>query len=494
MAQVVRADVGRDPRLDARPRQGTVGYGYDAAGSTTQMTVTGQAPTGYTWDEADRLTQLTRGPLSVGKAYDNAGRLASVTLPNGVTETYGYGPASHLASIGYQGPAQTLGDLAYGYDKDGRRSRVSGSYARSDVPPALSSASYDPANRITTRAGATFAYDANGNLTGDGVKTYTWGGRNLLTGITSGGTTASFGYDASGRRVAVTVNGQTTRFLHDGDTPVRELDGTGAPAADLLVGPGTDEFYARTDPLGVTTSHLTDALGSTIALTGPLGVVTTEYSYDPFGRASTTGVPSANRYQYTGRDNDGTGLQYNRARYYSPDLGRFLSEDPIGFQAGDVNLYAYVNNAPCDSTDPTGLAPQPSPGRIGKCTNDAASGAPRILFTSMPDRNTIRWDVRLSRKFRAQGLVRLRVAAVVNGNSAGIIYDAERVKDYGWHGRLRRYYDQGGDSHNLRKGDIVTLRVEAFGLWLTGAFSAVRVRARFQLSCRVDRGSSPKTN
>jgi RHS repeat-associated protein len=66
---------------------------------------------------------------------------------------------------------------------------------------------------------------------------------------------------------------------------------------------------------------------------------------------------NANTLQYTGRDNDGTGLQYNRARYYSPSLGRFISEDPIGFAGGDVNLYAYVGNSPTNYVDPNGTNP-----------------------------------------------------------------------------------------------------------------------------------------
>ena len=63
---------------------------------------------------------------------------------------------------------------------------------------------------------------------------------------------------------------------------------------------------------------------------------------------------STNPYEYTGRENDGTGLQFNRARYYSPTLQRFVSEDPIGLTAGP-NLYAYGLNSPVDLNDPSGL-------------------------------------------------------------------------------------------------------------------------------------------
>jgi len=91
-----------------------------------------------------------------------------------------------------------------------------------------------------------------------------------------------------------------------------------------------------------------------IALTDSTGAVVTEYTYDPFGSTTVTGVPSENRAQYTGRENDGTGLYYYRARYYRPDLQRFISEDPMGFIAGP-NLYVYVRNSPMNYNDPDGL-------------------------------------------------------------------------------------------------------------------------------------------
>lgn len=70
---------------------------------------------------------------------------------------------------------------------------------------------------------------------------------------------------------------------------------------------------------------------------------------------SVSGPASTNPHQFTGRENDATGLYYYRARYYHPTLQRFIAEDPIGFLGGDVNLYAYVRNAPLVLLDPLGL-------------------------------------------------------------------------------------------------------------------------------------------
>jgi RHS repeat-associated protein len=67
-------------------------------------------------------------------------------------------------------------------------------------------------------------------------------------------------------------------------------------------------------------------------------------------------IPALLRYGYTGREQDTeTGLDYYRARYYDPFVGRFIGEDPIGFSAGDGNLTRYVFNSPVNGTDPTGL-------------------------------------------------------------------------------------------------------------------------------------------
>ncbi len=89
--------------------------------------------------------------------------------------------------------------------------------------------------------------------------------------------------------------------------------------------------------------------GSTVSLTDE-----TQYTYQPFGATAVTGLPDAHEFQYTGRENDGTGLYYYRARYYHPGLQQFISEDPISFLAG-LNFYSYVSNSPTNTLDPLGL-------------------------------------------------------------------------------------------------------------------------------------------
>ena len=202
--------------------------------------------------------------------------------------------------------------------------------------------------------------DANGNLTSDGTNTYTWDARNHLSAI-SGAAPGSFAYvyDALNRRVSKSVAGNTTQFLYDRLNPVQELQ-SGSASANLLTGLNLDEYFQRTDSAG-TRDLLTDALGSTWGLADSSGTVQSGYSYQPFGSVTPSGTTGPNPYQYTGRENDsGAGpfegdLYYNRARYYSPVLQRFMSQDPIGFGGGDTNLYGYVRNDPINWTDPLGL-------------------------------------------------------------------------------------------------------------------------------------------
>ena len=221
---------------------------------------------------------------------------------------------------------------------------------RSGPPTEISSGTYDAANELTQLGTTSVTYDANGNVTDDGTNTYTWDSRNQLASIT-GPVNAQFQYDAFGRRVSKTVGGATTGFLYDGQNAVQELS-SGTPSATILSGLATDELFARTDASGQS-SFVTDALGSTLALTDGSGNNVAQYSYDAFGGAAVTGS-SANANQYTGRENDGTGADYYRARYYDPALGRFLSEDPLEFNAGSLNLYSYAGNDPVDYTDPSG--------------------------------------------------------------------------------------------------------------------------------------------
>lgn len=192
-------------------------------------------------------------------------------------------------------------------------------------------------------------YDLNGNTLNDGTNSYVWDARNRL--VSANSSAATFAYDPLGRRTGKTFVGTNTNFLYDGVNAVQELNGS-AVVANLLTG-GVDERFLRTTS-SETDNYLTDALGSTVALTDASGNSFTQYSYAPYGAISITGT-TTNSFTYTGREIDGLGINYYRARYYNPAIGRFLSEDPMGFAGSGPNLYAYAGDDPIEFVDPWGL-------------------------------------------------------------------------------------------------------------------------------------------
>jgi YD repeat-containing protein len=281
-------------------------------------------PVTYAHDANSRLTGIAQATQGATLAYDPASRRISLVLPNGITVTYSYDEASRLIGQTYTGPTGPLGDLTYQYDATGHRMGTGGSFARTAIPATVPSAAYDPSNAQLAFGSVTQTFDANGNLLtqtdASGTTTHMWDARNRLTGISGPAVSASFAYDAVGRRISKTINGTMTTFLYDGLDVVKEngAAGDGSYLRTLTL----DEALSRTE--GAATSHyLGDVLGSTVALADAAGAPVTTYTYAPFGETSVAGPPSASAVQYTGRENDGTGLYYYRARYY--DLVRAAS-------------------------------------------------------------------------------------------------------------------------------------------------------------------------
>ncbi len=344
--------------------QGSVSYQYDVLGRRTNMAANGQQPVTYGYDAASRLTQVAQGSLSVGLGYDNANRRTSLTYPNGTSTSYTYDVASRLTNITHLGPSGIIEALMYQYDAAGNRTSLTRNNAAASVlPAAVASATYDAANEQTVFAGATLTYDNNGNLTNDGVNTYQWDARNRLASI-SGGVTASFKYDAFGRRTSKVVGSAASQFLYDGNDIAAEI-GSGSIGASYLRSLNIDEPFVRQAGTGNEFYH-TDALGSSLTFSNPQGASTTMYTYEPFGKTTIAGTTS-NAFQYTGRENDGTGLYHYRNRYYSPTHHRFVTEDPLKLQIRGFSLYGYVSGNPLRFIDPYGLEQFEACTRGGGC-------------------------------------------------------------------------------------------------------------------------------
>ena len=328
---------------------GSVTYTYDAAGRQTTMTAGSQPTLTYDYDAADRLLSVTQGATVFTYEYDDAGRRTRTTLPNGVHTEYEYDDAARLLGLTYLNGTLPIGNVTYSYDAAGRRIEAGGSFARVVLPRPVGSTMYDVGNRATQWGPLQLTYDDNGNLVSDGESSYVWNARNLLTSR-FGPRPASFAYDPVGRRTSRTVLGTTTTFVYDGYDVVQEQR-TGGATANLLRGGGIDELLAQTES-GATRYPLLDALGSTIATADAGGVVVDHLQYEPFGR-SAGAITASTSAGYTGRERDEDELYYYRARYYNPAVGRFLSEDPLGLEAG-LNSYAYADDDPVNMRDPTG--------------------------------------------------------------------------------------------------------------------------------------------
>lgn len=365
-------------------------YGYDAASNRTQLKLDGSVHTSYAYDDANRLTTLTdEASQSFTYGYDNADRLTSRAFPNGVTSTFEYDGMSRLKRLKHTSSTATLFDNQYSYNTasqisgitDLMNTRVFGydlvdrltsvhtngtqteSYTFDDVGNRTAthlSASYgyqsSKFNQLASTVTANYQFDANGNTIqkseGKDFWRYTWDYENRLVEAATRKEKARYKYDALGRRVERNLrhSKERTRFTHDGLDVVMD-DDADTGITKYQNGLGIDDKLKLTNA-GTPSYFLGDHLGSTLGLANSSASVTSSNSYDAFGNPAGS---LASRYQFTGREFDNfSGLQFSRARFYDSKLGRFISEDPIGFGGGDVNLYGYVWNRPQNLVDPAG--------------------------------------------------------------------------------------------------------------------------------------------
>ena len=329
-------------------------FSYDSLSRRTALNRPNGVNTTYAYDSLSRLLNVLHKAGTVtldgaGYAYDSAGnRTAKTNYLNNITEQYTYDPTYQLTQV-TQGATTTE---SYSYDAVGNRLSSLG----------MSSYAYNSSNELTSTTSATFTYDANGNTltksNTSGTTQYAWDFENRLKSVIMPSGTVTFAYDAFGRRIqkAFTQNSTTTvtNYLYDGANTIEEVDSAGNLLGRYAQGTGIDEPLAELRS-GANAFYEADGLGSISSLSSPTGTISISYTYDTFGNATLNGS-AVNPYRFTARDYDPeTGLQYSRARYYLPDTGRFLNEDPLEFGGGSLNFYRYVLNRPTGLTDPFGL-------------------------------------------------------------------------------------------------------------------------------------------
>ncbi len=364
----------------------TVQYGYDPLGRVTALTYPGGKTLTNRYDALGRLTsQADWANRQMTYSYDRADRLIQRIYPNGVTQSNTFDTANRLTGLSHSAmgnlPSAINVALTYAYDKNGNKVGGGEKGTLQWPLPSLTDerADYSDAGRLKTRdieltnhvSRITYAYDPSGNMTnasgGGQTWTLTYDEDNRTTsiawdcGLTSKHITNR--YDALGRRISKTVDGQTTGYvlsLVGGmERILCDLDSGGNVKAWYVHGP---DLCYRVDATNNVICYHADAMANIIALTGTTGTNLAQYAYTPYGRSlGSTNLQSqiSNPYLFVGSQGvmeELPSLYFMRARYYSAEAGVFLSTDPVK-KIGPTwqpTAYDYAAGNPLTYSDPKG--------------------------------------------------------------------------------------------------------------------------------------------
>jgi RHS repeat-associated protein len=399
---------------------GTLRYGYDACGQLNRLRLPDGSKLDYHHAKGGALTaidlngarltthqftfgreqQRQQGQLTSHYHYDDQGRLHTHALNQQTRPSYlrhySYAVNGNLAAIA----DSRHGQRSYYYDPLNRLTRVR--HTRDDPQETFA---HDPAgnlimqdrpgaakvlgNRLLMQGDRHYDYDAFGNLirerrgTGQKLVTeYAYDCQHRLVGVTTpDGRTASYRYDAFGRRIAKTVDGKTTEFFWQGDNLVAES--SKAHYRSYVYEPGSFRPLAMLDGKGPLKAcpfyYQLDHLGTPQELTDYSGEIVWSAKYNAYGKVTRIAFGGGEQLEqplrFQGQYFDAeSGLHYNRHRYYDPDVGRYLTPDPIKL-AGGLNPYQYTRN-PTGWVDPLGLSGNcPPPNRPGCSAPDDVTGA-----------------------------------------------------------------------------------------------------------------------
>jgi RHS repeat-associated protein len=383
-----------------------VKYTYDTVGNLSSLTYPDGKMVSYSYDADNRLTAVTDWAKRVTSySYDANGRLVKTVRSDGSVLTQAYDKAGYLISaVDKDASGNIISSYTYSYDANGNILTENSTTSGTDNAAMV----YDVLNRLTSKsdkdtsgaalASYAYAYDADGNITSGksaqqtAAMTYdvldrlsAYNGNNPafdldgnLTSCTLGGSvvsfvydsgnrltqagTATYTYDANDNRTASAVGGKKTQYAYEN---------TAAKLSQLLVRTnpdGSQTFYVyglgligQQDSTGYSVYHF-DFRGSTVALTNSSGAVADRFTYGAYGELLTHTGSSDTPFLYNGRDGvltDANGLYYMRARYYSPELKRFLNADSKKGSIDKIqtlNLYSFVIGNPLSLIDPAGMS------------------------------------------------------------------------------------------------------------------------------------------
>ena len=298
------------------------------------------------------------------------------------TATYSYDTTNQVTAASYTGTNQPANE-ANSFDKNGNRTNTGYTTGAN--------------NQLTSDGTFNYTYDHEGNrLTrtrissaqaNDYETTYTWDYRNRLTDVeyfnnsgvltkhvhyvydvydhligmqfdpSGGGTYTSsewYALDLAANPNAPAL--PVLQFNGSGNETYRFLNGPTAGGVDSVMGVLGQEAVTIQGSAGTTTYALADNLGSVRDIANTSSVVVDHIVYNSFGNVVYESGTVAHWAGYAGYHTDAnTGLDYADHRWYDPVVGRWISEDPLGFRGGDPNVSRYVGNSPTNRVDPTGL-------------------------------------------------------------------------------------------------------------------------------------------
>jgi RHS repeat-associated protein len=347
------------------PQGQIVGYVHDGVGNLKTLTYPGGQAVAYAYDSGERLVELTDW-LNKKTTYtlNRSGQVTAIAMGNNSRSEMSYDAASRLTHLlDQQADGAVIARHALTLDK---RGNITQNLVQLPLEPSLQtlarSLPADRANQLRSYNGSAVTHDPAGRMTGLMGHTYRYDARDLITEVSLGGTpVASFAYNGDGHRVTRTLGDQTTRFVigPGGDLPkvLAETNAAGSVQRRYVYGYGLLE---QIDSANAARYYHYDPTGSTLALSNSSGVMSDRYAYTPFGETTASGA-TVNPFRYVGKlgvMDDGNGMNYMRARYYRPDMGRFMSLDAVlgnAEEAQGLNRYAYVRGNPVMGVDPSGL-------------------------------------------------------------------------------------------------------------------------------------------
>jgi RHS repeat-associated protein len=369
---------------------------YDAVGRRIKR----RSPSGhvveFSYDADSQLSRLQTPRGSMEFEYDKAGRIARRRMPGELEESFYYDRCGRIIEQSLHKPGHLLFLRGYKYDSAGNLIELA------DSKKGTSRFAYDPVKKLREvtqpeRKVERFIYDSTGNLLRRGEKEFRYGQPDRLTSTDDAtliydevgnliekrragsvirysydpdnrliaveskeGGRVEFAYDAFGRRIAKNAKDCETGFIWDGDVLLMERRDD--KSNEYVFSLDSYEPLCRFDEVCFETYH-NDHLGTPRELTDEKGQVVWSAIYDVYGSLSHLNVlESENQIRFQGQYEDReTGLYYSWFRYYDPNSGTFITQDPLGIEGG-WNVYGYGEN-PINWIDPLGLEADKGPNK-----------------------------------------------------------------------------------------------------------------------------------